>query len=395
MNGCDKKIALFGHRIDSSNLGVDALTRSHLAMISSLAVQLDLIIEVDIYAGQKDLTTVYALENVQVRQFAHPVLPKHIFSNLFKISRDFKQYLAVFDLSEGDSFADIYGWRRAYINSFQRILAARAGCPVVVAPMTIGPFKHWFWRWFAAMALRRCALVFARDEKSVLVAHGLGCDSVQLATDLAMALPYERSEYKSEDEDALHVGVNVSGLLWSGGYTGKNQFGIHADYQATVIAIIERLLSEPNTQVHLVPHVLSAESVEDDRLASQELQTRFPVCFIAPQFSDAIEAKSYISGLDLFMGSRMHACIAAFSSGVPTLPLAYSMKFEGLFGSLGYTRTVDLCNATQAQVLLELERALSDRGQMQQEVAAAFSKASLLLGKYKDAVREVMRGAMV
>lgn len=391
MSGCNKKIALFGHRIDSSNLGVDALTRSHLAMISSLAVELDLKIEVDIYAGQQDLTTVYDLKNVQVRQFAHPISPKCIVSNVFNIPRYFKKYLAVFDLSEGDSFADIYGWRRAYINSFQRVLAARAGCPVVVAPMTIGPFKHWFWRWFAATALRRCALVFARDEKSVLVARGLGCDSVQLATDLAMALPYERSKYKSEGEDSLHVGVNISGLLWSGGYTGKNQFGIHADYQATVIAIIERLLSEPNIQVHLVPHVLSVESVEDDRLASQEIQARFPVCLIAPQFSDAIEAKSYISGLDLFLGSRMHACIAAFSSGVPTLPLAYSMKFEGLFGSLGYTRTVDLCSDSEADVLNSVNSIMEDLSGTKRDVEQSMLLAHRRLLHYRESISEMIK----
>ena len=48
------------------------------------------------------------------------------------------------------------------------------------------------------------------------------------------------------------------------------------------------------------------------------------------------------------MGARMHACIAAFSSGVPVVPMAYSRKFEGLFGSLGYDRTVD-CTADSAE----------------------------------------------
>lgn len=38
----------------------------------------------------------------------------------------------------------------------------------------------------------------------------------------------------------------------------------------------------------------------------------------------------------------MHATIAAFTSGVPTIPVAYSRKFAGFFGSLSYPVLVDL-----------------------------------------------------
>ena len=41
-----------------------------------------------------------------------------------------------------------------------------------------------------------------------------------------------------------------------------------------------------------------------------------PGTVLAPRFSTPSEAKTYIAGLDFFMGARMHACIAAFSSGV-------------------------------------------------------------------------------
>jgi len=389
------KIAFFGHRLDSSNLGVDALTHSHLAILSAEACRLNISIEVDIYAGLQTLPAINISKYVVAQQFPQPIFPKRMISNYLEIPRKFRQYIAVFDLSEGDSFADIYGWRRAYINSMQRILAARAGCPVIVAPMTIGPFKSWVWQRLAARSLRVSSAVFARDVKSAQVARSLGCDEVQLATDLAMELPYTRLEHQSDNDDSLHIGVNVSGLLWSGGYTSKNEFGIHADYRATTIAIVERLLQEPNIELHLVPHVLSVGKVEDDRIPSEELKLQFPACRIAPKFGDSIAAKNYISGLDLFMGARMHACIAAFSSGVPTLPLAYSMKFEGLFGSLGYDRTVDLCSASKQEVLDALERALRERQQMKAEVSSAFEKADALLNDYRAVVSEILKGATV
>ena len=40
--------------------------------------------------------------------------------------------------------------------------------------------------------------------------------------------------------------------------------------------------------------------------------------------------------MDIFIGSRMHSTIAAFSSNVITIPISYSRKFEGLFNSLNY-----------------------------------------------------------
>jgi polysaccharide pyruvyl transferase WcaK-like protein len=50
---------------------------------------------------------------------------------------------------------------------------------------------------------------------------------------------------------------------------------------------------------------------------------------------DQHELKGIIGQCDFFIGSRMHACIAALSQGVPCVGIAYSMKFEGVFESVG------------------------------------------------------------
>ena len=95
---------------------------------------------------------------------------------------------------------------------------------------------------------------------------------------------------------------------------------------------------------------------EDDYRASATLAEAFPGTVLAPAFQSPSEAKSYIAALDFFMGARMHACIAAFSSGVPVMPMAYSRKFEGLFGTIGYDRTVD-CTSETAEAIEEKIRA--------------------------------------
>jgi len=49
---------------------------------------------------------------------------------------------------------------------------------------------------------------------------------------------------------------------------------------------------------------------------------------------DQSEIKTIIGLCDFFVGSRMHACIAALSQGIPTVALAYSPKFLGVFQSV-------------------------------------------------------------
>ena len=55
-----------------------------------------------------------------------------------------------------------------------------------------------------------------------------------------------------------------------------------------------------------------------------------------------------------FLGSRMHSCIAALSQGIPCVGLAYSMKFGGVFASVGVedsvleARTLDTAEAVEA-----------------------------------------------
>ena len=57
--------------------------------------------------------------------------------------------------------------------------------------------------------------------------------------------------------------------------------------------------------------------------------------------------KTLIGKCDVFVGSRMHACIGAVSQCVPTVSLAYSDKFKGVMAPLGESSVVvDLREAT-------------------------------------------------
>ena len=55
--------------------------------------------------------------------------------------------------------------------------------------------------------------------------------------------------------------------------------------------------------------------------------------------------------MDFFVGARMHATIAAISSGVATVPFSYSRKFEGLYYNLQYKYIVSARNINTEEAL--------------------------------------------
>ena len=112
---------------------------------------------------------------------------------------------------------------------------------------------------------------------------------------------------------------------------------------------------------------------------------------VAPAFTSPSEAKSYIAGLDFFMGARMHACIAAFSSGVPVVPMAYSRKFAGLFGSLGYDHTVDCTSEAPEAILERIFAAYEKRRTLAEEERVALTLGLQKLGAYEAALGDLMQ----
>ena len=54
-----------------------------------------------------------------------------------------------------------------------------------------------------------------------------------------------------------------------------------------------------------------------------------------------------------FIGSRMHACIAALSQGVSAGAVAYSRKFKGMFDSVGVGEVVVDARTTSADAAID------------------------------------------
>lgn len=283
-------------------------------------------------------------------------------------------------ISGGDSFSDIYGLPRLLYVSLPQILILLLGKRLVLLPQTIGPFGGRLARSIARFIVRKAERVYSRDQQGVSAARSLAGgsaehDRVRFCYDVGFALdpiapPRVECEGLTLDSprSAPLVGLNVSGLLYMGGYSRKNMFGLAVNYPDLVNALIDLFVTRLNAPVLLVPHVFGSEAGGESDSAIckklfRDLAERYPgrLGWIAGKY-DQNQIKHIIGQCDFVVGSRMHACIAALSQGVPAMAIAYSDKFIGVMETIGVPSLVmDPRKMTQEDILQHVSRVFAER----------------------------------
>jgi len=280
------------------------------------------------------------------------------------------------DIRGGDSFSDIYGLRDFLVSSLpvMTVIWVRGG--IVLFPQTYGPYKHPLARVVARYILRRASVILSRDRESMdTVRQLIGLtDRLRFCPDVAFSLEVAQPS-APEIEPPLPgirpqrlVGLNVNGLMYHGGYTGRNMFGLKLDYREFLGPLIAALLADESPHLLLVPHTFAPKgNVNSDPQASLEVIQSLPASLrqrvhLVTQEYDQHELKGIIGDCDFFIGSRMHSCIAALSQGVPCVGVAYSKKFAGVFDTVGAAdwvidgRTVDNADAVERILSLYAQR---------------------------------------
>ncbi|WP_145198855.1 polysaccharide pyruvyl transferase family protein [Sphingobium sp. B2] len=167
-----------------------------------------------------------------------------------------------------------------------------------------------------------------------------------------------------------------------------------SDYAAFTRRLSTALLAR-GAEVHLVPHATSKSDPTDDdgRLADRLIQ-EFPAAIRVPEFAGPSEAKSYISGLDFLVAGRMHACIGAYSAGVPVVPVAYSRKFGGLFGMLEHQWMVPVTGMDADAAVAYVLAALDERDGIAAAQREGMKRIDAMLDVYRDELRRTFTAAL-
>lgn len=382
------QIGLLWHSLSSDNLGVGALTESQMAIIRSAAQRAEVDVEFTVFGTSGSRT---GLNNEIGVTIGDRLSIKRMLVGRTRYLSQLKACDIVLDIGEGDSFTDIYGLERFRMQTYAKGFALLFGKPLILSPQTIGPFDGNWTKRIASALMKRCQKVYARDVLSSAYLRELGIvDNADEAIDVAFRLPFQKLA-RSQD-GKIRVGINVSGLLYHGGYSGNNQFNLSVDYKALTENLLAYFSQRRDCEIHLVGHVLTEwVGNEDDYSVSVELAKKYPGTLVAEKFLSPGAAKSYIAGLDYFTGARMHACIAAFSSGTPVTPLAYSRKFQGLFSTLGYEQVVDCKTATTEEAIASVVAGFENREILKSKIALGNQLAIEKLQGYEDYLVQCLR----
>ncbi len=378
------KICLLGVSFDTGNMGVSALAESSIKVILNRWPDAEVTLlgtgvsdgehRLEI-SGREVRVRVLRLrfcKNIFLRSHCLTLLlnallirllPFRGFKNLLSAINPYVKMLLetdrAFDITGGDSFSDIYGMQRFLIfGFFQKWLITQFGKELTLLPQTYGPYNRSVTRFLARSILRRSGAVYARDRCGVEYVKGLLGNrnvngKVRFMPDVAFVLdPREPDNVdiggldERRKNDSIVVGLNISALLFNGGYTKENMFSLKIDYPELIYRVVDSVMNDSRVLLLLVPHVFTPNRpVEDDPGVCAEvyekLSRKFPGrIFLTKGRYDHADIKYVIGLCDFFIGSRMHACIAALSQCIPAVGIAYSKKFQGVFESIGLGQCV-------------------------------------------------------
>lgn len=164
--------------------------------------------------------------------------------------------------------------------------------------------------------------IFAREPITYSVLEKIvPADKLFLFADPAFCMEREDLPLPESFELGNTLGFNLSPLV-----TEKNPALLDAS-----VKFLKRIIDNTTLQIALVPHVTKDGNNDCTVLQKieEELSDTQRVVML-PDNLTASQYKGYIARLRFFIGARTHATIAAYSNGVPTIVLGYSVKSRGI-----------------------------------------------------------------
>lgn len=164
--------------------------------------------------------------------------------------------------------------------------------------------------------------IFAREPITYeLLKEKNANENIYLFSDPAFCMERENVEPIEGFTRENTLGFNISPLVAKGDPKKRE---IAEDF-------ISFVLENTTLKILLVPHVVEENNNDYDFMKPiYEKFAETERIAILPPTLNATQYKGYIANTRFFVGARTHATIAAYSSGVPTIVLGYSVKARGI-----------------------------------------------------------------
>lgn len=251
-----------------------------------------------------------------------------------QLAKDIQNSFALANISGGDSFSDIYGFKQWLLYARFSLYAIIVRKKLILLPQTIGPFKSSSVIKISKLIIKKASEVFIRDNKFEDTLKRWEV-KYKLENDLSFYMKPEKVDMKIEKPS---IGLNISSLAYDNNYPGlAGQFDT---YKELVNEIISNFQNK-GYNIYLIPHTYNVKQdgtfTQDLKCSVQafdKLQNKTNVYIVNKEYN-APQLKFIISQMDLFIGTRMHSCFAAIFTNTPVFGLAYSYKFAGSFERYG------------------------------------------------------------
>lgn len=316
----------------------------------------------------------YFYERLWGHQFVIPFLKNaYRYCPVFNVHKKAIQSAAVCLEIGGDNYTFDYGFPMRFFCLDDHLKAMNQSAPLILWGASLGDYSKRNQKEQKVMTNRLAQFdhIFVREHESHEWLRSRGLNRLTLMGDPAFVMqPMEPDWTKAMfimPQDAL--GINLSPLI------GKYIYPSREKWLAKAREIVESLASGFKCNLLFIPHVTASLSETDDTVIkntddwvflddlrnslSPDIRSRTA---LVPKNLNAAELKWIISQCKVFIGARTHSTIAALSSFVPTLSLAYSLKARGInkdiFGHLEYC--IGLNEATPQTLCKTINTMISD-----------------------------------
>ena len=188
--------------------------------------------------------------------------------------------------------------------------------------------------------------IVARESITYEALRAKGLENVMLRRDIAFALEEEKAPLPEGFQSGRTVAINVSPLV-------LRQEAVSDILMDNLVLLIDEILTHTRESILLLPHVLMP--ADNDREPLSHLLERYintGRVMLADDSLSAAQRKYLIARCSAVVSARTHACIAAYSSGVPCLALGYSAKAQGIARDMGMEKwVVDIHRIRQKEEL--------------------------------------------
>ena len=172
--------------------------------------------------------------------------------------------------------------------------------------------------------LKKYDEIIVREPISFRLFKEHGFLNVRQYPDPAFVLDPEETALPFSFEGRNTVAVNISPLMAR--YKGDSPF------EDAVYHLLTHLLKNTRMDILFLPHVNGSAEAENDYGYMKTFLDRYrsPRMHILGKSYNCQQLKYVISQCRFLVTARTHASIAAYSTGVPTLVLGYSVKSRGI-----------------------------------------------------------------